>query len=278
MAAALLITLRETLEAALVTGIVFGYLNRTNQTQYKKYVWSGIVAAIALSLLGAWGFTVIAGGFEGTAEALFEGVTMLIGAALLTTMILWMMQQQGKMAKLKERIATHVDNARKWELFGLVFFAVLREGIETVIFLNAVFIATESGGATGAVLGIVIALVLGYALYKGSLKMNIKHFFTVTSILLILFAAGLVAHGVHELQEAYVIPVVAEHIWDINPPVVEEGVYPALHEKGAIGGILKGLFGYNGNPNLLEVLAYIIYLVVIVGIYKKMVPSKKQAA
>ncbi len=276
MAAALLITLRETLEAALVTGIVFGYLKKTGQPQYKKYVWGGIVSAIIVSLLGAWGFTVLAGGFEGTAEALFEGVTMLIGAALLTTMILWMMKQQGNVARLKEKVATHVDNAKKWELAGLVFFAVLREGIETVIFLNAVWFATEGNGLMGALLGIVIALVLGYALYKGSLKMNIKHFFTVTSILLILFAAGLVAHGVHELQEASVIPIVAEHIWDINPVVVEEGIYPALHEKGAVGGILKGLFGYNGNPNLLEVIAYIVYLVVIVGVYKKMVPSRKE--
>jgi len=287
MAAALLITLRETLEAALVTGIVFGYLKKTEQPQYKKYVWAGIVSAIVVSLLGAWLFTTIAGGFEGRSEAIFEGVTMLIGAALLTTMILWIMKQRGRSKLLKEKIASHVDNAKKMELFALVFFAILREGIETVIFLNAVtFAADKSGSLLGAVVGIVIALVIGYALYKGSLKLNLKKFFTVTSVLLILFAAGLVAHGVHELQEAGVMPIVVEHVWDINPAVLmdtdENGVssphygeYPLLHEKGAIGGILKGLFGYNGNPNLLEVVAYVLYLAVIFALFKKLGQSEK---
>jgi high-affinity iron transporter len=271
MTAALLITLRETLEASLVAGIVFGYLKKTGQPQYKKYVWSGILSAIAVSLLGAWLFTTVAGGFEGRAEELFEGITMLVGAALLTTMILWMMKQRGKVQSLKEKVASHVDNAKKLELFGLIFFAVLREGIETVIFLNAAWFAIEDNAMLGAVLGIVIALALGFALYKGSLKLNMKKFFLYTSILLILFAAGLVAHGVHELQEAGVIPVVIEEIWDINPAVISNGVYPALHEKGSVGGIFKDLFGYNGNPTLIEVSVYVLYLIIIAFVYKHMI-------
>jgi len=95
------------------------------------------------------------------------------------------------------------------------------------------------------------------------MKINIKRFFTITSILLILFAAGLVAHGVHELQEATVIPTVIEHLWEMNPPANLDGTYPILHEKGYIGSILKGLFGYNGNPSLIEVLSYFLYLVVV---------------
>ncbi|PIT86536.1 MAG: high-affinity iron transporter [Candidatus Magasanikbacteria bacterium CG10_big_fil_rev_8_21_14_0_10_43_6] len=275
MIAALIITLRETLEATLVTSIVFGYLKKTKQEQYKKYVWAGIVSAIMVSLLGAWVFTAIAGGFQGRSEELFEGVTMLVGAALLTTMILWMLRQKGRIGALKERISSTVDNAKRAELFGLVFFSVLREGIETVIFLNAVLIASEGHAVLGGALGIGIALLLGYALYKESLKLNIKKFFAISGVILILFAAGLVAHGIHEFQEAGVIPVVAEHIWDINPVVEEEGVYPVMHENGAIGGILKGLFGYNGNPNLLEVLGYVLYLGVIVGVYKKIDKTKK---
>ena len=101
-------------------------------------------------------------------------------------------------------------------------------------------------------------------------KINLKRLFTISSVLLILFAAGLTAHGVHELQEAHVVPIIAEHIWDINPEVIVEGVYPILHEKGAIGGFFKGLFGYNGNPNLLEVIAWFVYLGFVAVVWRKM--------
>ena len=105
---------------------------------------------------------------------------------------------------------------------------------------------------------------MGYALFVWSLKINIKKFFTITSILLIFFAAGLVAYGIHELQEAGIIPELIPHLWDLNPPVNSDGSYPILHERGYIGSILKGLFGYNGNPSLLEVVGYLLYLGVVV--------------
>jgi high-affinity iron transporter len=120
----------------------------------------------------------------------------------------------------------------------------------------------------GALLGIPAAIVLGYLFFVGSLKINIKKFFTVTSIILILFAAGLFAQGIHELQEAGVIPIVVEHVWDINPSAGPDGIYPLLHENGHVGGMLKGLFGYNGNPSLLEVVVYIVYLAVIFMIWR----------
>jgi len=100
------------------------------------------------------------------------------------------------------------------------------------------------------------------------MKINIKKFFNITSILLILFAAGLVAHGVHELQEANIIPMGIEHVWDINPPVNPDGSYPLMHEKGYIGSIFVGLFGYNGNPSLIEVLSYLFYLAIVFVLWK----------
>ncbi len=100
------------------------------------------------------------------------------------------------------------------------------------------------------------------------LKIDIKKVFLITGVLLVLFAAGLFAHGVHEFQEAGVVPVIIEHVWDINPPLNVDGSYPLLHEKGAVGEIFKGLFGYNGNPSLLEVAAYIFYLLAIVVLYR----------
>ena len=121
----------------------------------------------------------------------------------------------------------------------------------------------------GGILGVVTAIIIGYLFFVSARKIYLKEFFIVSGILLILFAAGLVAHGIHELQEAAVIPYVIEEVWDINPAVTTTDVYPLLHEKGAVGSFLKGLFGYNGNPSLLEVLFYFSYLIVIFAVYRR---------
>ncbi len=193
---------------------------------------------------------------------------MLIGALLLTTMILWMMKQKHIAAELEHRVATELTEAHKFGLFSLIFVAVLREGIETVIFLQAASFVSTNNSLIGALTGISAAVFLGYAIFVSSRRINIKKFFNITSLLLILFAAGLVAHGVHELQEAKIIPTVIEHLWDINPQVNPDGSYPLLHEKGYVGSILKGLFGYNGNPSLIEVLNYFVYLMLVFVLWR----------
>jgi len=275
MIPSLIITFRETLEAALIVGIVLSYLARTRQTRYNNVVYIGVVSAVVASIIGAFLFTNLAGGFTGRAEEIFEGITMLVGAALLTTMILWMMRQRHVAADLENRVATEVGEAHRFGIFSLIFVAVLREGIETVIFLGAAsFVATDNN-LIGAAAGILAAIVLGYAMFVGSMKINLKRFFNITSILLVLFAAGLVAHGVHELQEAGIIPTVIEHVWDVNPQVNPDGSYPLLHENGYIGSILKGLFGYNGNPSLIEVLSYLGYLLLVFVFWRRTDTSRE---
>jgi high-affinity iron transporter len=268
MIASFIITFRETLEAALIVGIVLGYLVRTKQTRYNNVVYIAVVSGVLASILGALLFTMIAGGFTGTAEKIFEGITMLFGASLLTTMILWMMKQRHIASELKHMVAEKLSESQKFGLFSLVFVSILREGIETVIFLGAASFVSTSNSLAGAFAGIVVAVSMGYAIFVGSLKINLKKFFNVTSILLILFAAGLVAHGIHELQEAKIVPTIIEHVWDINPPLNPDGTYPFLHEKGYIGSILKGLFGYNGNPSLIEVLSYLTYFVLVFALWR----------
>lgn len=260
MIASFVITFREALEAALIVGIVLGYLARTKQTRYNNVVYLAIAAAVAASFAGALLFTRVAGGFTGRAEEIFEGVTMLVGAGLLTTMILWMMKQKNVAAELRERVATEIAQAQVVGLFSLVFVSVLREGIETVIFLGAASFVSTDSNLIGALAGLLAAVVLGYLIFAGSMRLDLRKFFTITSILLILFAAGLVAHGVHELQEAGMIPVLVEHVWDINPALNPDGSYPLLHENGFVGSVLKALVGYNGNPSLLEVMSYLGYL------------------
>jgi high-affinity iron transporter len=263
-----IITFREALEAALIFGIIISFLSRTNQTKYNNIVYLGAASGVVGSIIGAFLFNHIAGGFSGSAEQIFEGFTMLIGAVLLTTMILWMMKQKHVAEELEAKVSTEITEAHKLGLFSLVFIAILREGIETVIFLEASSYISEKNTIIGAVLGIVAAIFLGYVVFVGSMKINLKKFFNVTSILLILFAAGLVAHGVHELQEAGIIPTVIEHIWDINPTVNPDGTYSVLHEKGLIGSIFVSLFGYNGNPSLLETLSYFAYLILVFLLWK----------
>lgn len=256
MMESLIITLRETLEAALIVGILLAYLNKTLNLKHRKFVWWGVFGGVVLSVVLAFVFQTYLGGFEGRTEELYEGVAMFVAAGLLTWMILWMLKQRHAIKKnLENKAQAHIEKDYPWGLFWLVFVGVAREGIETVIFLQAAALNSEGGSVIGgAILGIVLALILAYALFRGIVRVPLRKFFTVTSVLLILFAAGLLAHGVHEFEEAGVFPVYGEHIWDTND---------VIDENGTFGSLLKGLFGYNGNPSLSEVLVYFSYLVLI---------------
>jgi len=268
MIPSLIIAFREILEGTLIVGIVLGYLNRTNQQKHKRTVWLAVLLAVICSIIGAILFNALAGGFTGKAEMIFEGTTTLIGAVLLTTMIFWMMGQKKISQEIESNIAEEIVKPQDFGLFSLVFISVLREGIETVIFLGSASFVSHDNNLIGAIIGIILALALGYVLFSGLMKANLKIFFNVTSVLLILFAAGLVAHSFHEFQEAGVIPSLIEHVWNINPPLNADGSYPPLHDQGLIGSILNGLFGYNGSPSLEEIIGYAGYLLVIAGLYQ----------
>ncbi|MDA1196752.1 MAG: FTR1 family protein [Nanoarchaeota archaeon] len=258
-----LITSRETLEVSLVIGIVLSYLTKTDNTKYRKNVYYGVAGGVAFSILAAVLFSFFAEGFTGRAEALFEGITMLVGACLLTTMILWMMKQRKVVDTLHERVRYHLTSDSSFfssfGIFFIIFIAVIREGVETVIFLNAAQYA-DGLHLFGGSIGVVVAIGVGWLFFKSTQHVNLKKMFSVSSVLLILFAAGLVAHGVHEFEEAGVVSGIISPLFDINPALHVDGGFPLLHESGVVGSFLKGLFGYNGNPSLLEVLAYLSYL------------------
>ncbi len=267
MIVSLIITLRETLEMALIIGIIFRYLRKSNQLEYKKFVYWGIIAGLILSISGALLINSLSILFEGRIEQIFEGIIMLAGAFLLTTMILWMLNQKNVAEELEEKLQKQTNKTHKFGVFSVVFVSILREGIETVLFLGAARFSEESNSLLGAVIGIITAIILGFIIYQGTSKINLKLFFTYTSYFLILIAAGLLAHGIHELQEAGIIPIVIEHIYDINF---------ILDEKGTFGSFLKGLFGYNGNPSLIETIAYGVYMIVIFNIWRYLKMQKMQ--
>lgn len=271
MFADFIITFRETLEAALIVGIVLSYLGKIGNREWFKTVYCAIIAAIVASLGAAYLFDVYLGGFEGMSEQLYEGIVMILAAMLITWMVVWMLRQRHFIAAhLREKVDQHVKTERKWAMFLLVFVAVLREGIETVLFLKASSLQAGGNHLFAAALGVLVAMVLGYLLFTGLKRIPMKQFFTVTSVILVLFAAGLLAHGVHELQEAGVVTVGMQQAWDVNPEVLVEGVFPLLHEKGVIGEMLKHVFGWNGNPSVLEVASYVLYLLLVLALARFM--------
>ena len=256
MIASALITLREGLEAALIVGIVLGVLRKLGQTERSKPVWAGVLVAVVVSVAAGLALNALGVAFEGRSEQIFEGVAMLLAAAVLTWMIFWMRRQGRQIqAELESDVRRATTAGSAWALFSLVFVAVLREGIETALFLTAAaFRATSMQTLVGGALGLIVAVALSWLMFAAGKRLNVRAFFRVTSILLILFAAGLVAHGVHELQEAALLPTLVEHVWDVNH---------ILDETSAVGTFLKALFGYNGNPSLIEVFSYLGYFAAV---------------
>jgi high-affinity iron transporter len=258
-----IISLREGIEAALVIAIMLSYLRKTNQTSLRKYVFYGTIAAVLSSLGVAVVVGLLWGIFEGPMLNIFEGSVVLIAAFLLTTMIVWMWNAGAKVTQeIEESMQMSVVQQSGIGLALLSFSLVMREGVELSLFSMALVIQDGLVSYVGIALGLSIAVILGIGIYKGSLRISMKALFKWTSIFLILFAAGMIAYGIHELQEAGLLLIGPLEIWDINPPILPDGSYPLLHEKGAIGAMAKALLGYNGNPGALEVVAYVGYLAI----------------
>lgn len=264
-----LLSLREGLEAALIIGIVLGAVNKIRRTDLTPAVWFGTLSAAAVSILTAVLLTSFGMSLEDKAEQIFEGITMLIAAGILTWMIFWM----GKQARfLKSELEAGVNKAAtspgKRPVFWLAFVAVVREGVELAIFVTAALFAGSSGEANsniiqvlaGTILGLGTAALLGYTIFATTVRLDLRRFFQVTGLLLILFAAGLVAHSVHEFNEVGWIPAIVEHVWDVNT---------ILDENSFAGQLLKTLFGYNGNPSLTEIIAYFAYIATVFVFWRR---------
>ncbi len=251
---AFLLSLREGLEAALIVGISLGALRRLGRADLARFIWYGVAAALAVAVATAGGLVAAGISLEGRAEDIFEGSMLILAAGFLTGMIFWM-QRQGAAwrASLAAEVQAAAVGANRWGLFAVAFLAVAREGIELALLLVATalqgsFLAT----GLGAAFGIGLATVIGALLYQGVLRLNLTAFFRVTNILLLLFAAGMVGLGTHELIEGGLLPAFIDPLWNINP---------LLSDKSVPGELLKSLFGYNGDPALTEALVYLAYLV-----------------
>ncbi len=276
--AELLICFREVLEAALIIGILYTYLTKANRHDMLPVMWRGVTLALVLSVVASVVFQLVAGGFTGQAEKIFEGVVMMVAAAVLGTMIIWMAKNTNIAEELESQAksALQRSDTATWGIFSLAFIAVFREGIETVLFLYGIFVNQGGLSFASSIIGAGLALGLGYAIFIQGQRVPLKTFFNVSSVFLIFVAAGMMAYGIHELESAGILADTGR-IWDVNPAPLADGGYPLFHDKGAIGAIAKGLFGWNGDPSYLEVGVWGLTLTGLMITWRRIVTSPRPA-
>ena len=260
MLANLLIGLREGLEAALVVGILIAYVKKIGRDDVLPRIWLGVGIAVAISLgLGAV-LTFGAYGLSFEAQELIGGALSIIATAFVTWMIFWMLRAaRGLSKELRSEVDSHLAGAG-WGLVLVAFLSVGREGIETALFIWA---AVRASGSTtlpllGAALGILIAVALGYLIYRGVVQINLSRFFTFTGIFLIIVAGGVLAYGVHDLQEAGVLPGLYSLAFDVSAAVPPSSWY---------GTLLKGIFNFSPATTWLEAIVWVLYVGTVLTVF-----------
>ncbi len=256
MLASSLITLREGLEAALIVGIVLGYLRKIGHLDRQASVWAGVGSALVVSLAAALALNALGAEFSGRGEQIFEGTAMALAAGILTWMVFWMQRQSRQIrGELEASVQRAVEVGAASGLFWLAFVAVVREGLETALFLTAaVFTATAADTIIGGLAGLLLAVLVGWLIYAGTARLPVSAFFRVTGALLVVFAAGLVANAVGEFQEAGLLPGIVEHLWSTTT---------WLSDESTLGSALHSLVGYTAEPSLTQVIAYAAYYVAL---------------
>jgi high-affinity iron transporter len=292
-----IIMFREGLEASLIVGIIYTLLIKQELNREIRQLWLGVGTAIIASIITGFALVQIKSSIgNASIEALFEGVAMIATAGLIWYVIFWLSKQVGATAALKDEANQAVESAG-WGIFLIIFFAIYREGFETAIFLMGSFSMTESFSYTGFVAGLVLAIAIGYAIVVQGKRIQLKSFFRATSLLLVVFASGMMTYGTHEIEEFLVKgdhlqAVGLETKQDIKRPYsilkpkaeLSESDNPAfysynlngkekythlLHDKGHIGVFLKGFVGYNSNPNWVELFVWILSLAFGLRLWRK---------
>ncbi len=260
------ITFREALEAALIVGIVAAYLKKVGRSEANRYLYLGTSLAVASSVALAWLLQAIYGGLSGPYESLFEGATGLAAAGFLTYMIFWMTRNARKIrGNLERKLDTSLTGGQLLSVAAIAFVAVFREGIETVLLLTAIFFIDPSGTASGILLGLAAVGIAAVLIMRGSYRMNLHRFFKYTSVVLLVFAAGLVGFAAHELSETaenlgFNLGVMRQQAFNVN--LAPSSIF---HEEGALGSLLSALFGYTLSPEWIRLGVYLAYWLVIGG-------------
>ena len=283
MFATFVIGLREGLEAALVIGILAAFLVRSERQDVLPRLWLGIGVAIGLSLGFGFILTFGADTLSFQAQEALGGTLSIVAVAMVTTMVFWMQRAaRGLRGELEQGMARALATGGLWGVVAIGFISVAREGIETALFLWSMIRSVGGGSEAllGAVLGLGVAVGLGYFIYGGMVRINLRVFFLVTSVALILVAAGVLAYGVHDLQEAGILPGPYTAAAPIDPATGAVAVglagFPfgwafqlgeVLPPDSAPAALLKGTLGLTPEMSWLEVIAWATYLIVVLTVF-----------
>jgi high-affinity iron transporter len=249
------IGLREGLEAALIVGIIAAFLIQRDERRALPAMWAGVGLAVALCLAFAIAVNAFGRNLTFRQREIMEATLSIVAVLGVTYMIVWMRRHSRELkGQLERETASALVSGSVWALVGLAFFAVIREGLETAVFLLAAFQNSSNPGATGtgAALGVAVAIGLGYGIYKGGVRINLSRFFRVTGFVLVIVAAGLLSYAVHDLAEAGVIDVAqgtaVNLTWLMTPGSLQEA-------------ILSGALGLRALPTHAEAVAWLAYAV-----------------
>ena len=267
-----LIMLREGLEAALIVGIIAGYLRQTGGKAWLPVIWVGVFLAVALSLFVGAVLQFVSAEFPQKEQELFEAAVGLVAVAVLTSMVFWM-RKAGRTigAELRHSVdvALHSTHGVAFALVGMVFFAVAREGLESVFFLLAIFQQSPGpAAALSALAGLVAAVLLGFGFYWGGIRIDLRRFFRWTGVFILIVAAGLLASVLRNLHEAGVWNLLQSRAFDLSE------VLPLSSIPGAI---LSGIFNYHEAPTIGEAIVYVVFLIVSLFLFLRPAPGAKPA-
>lgn len=266
MMASLLITFREGLEAFLLVGILLAYLRKLDAMRHAKWIYVGVAAGVLASLALAVVMQVLVDQFDNERyQTLVMIGVLLFAAAMLSYVALWMQRQAREhVAGAKERLAGYVGTGNLLGMVSLSFVAVMREGLETVLFFSALVYSGQGvsmdEGLTGALIGLALSVLLVWLLLRGARKVALAPFFQWTSLLILIIAAGLLASAVNMMQSVAILDVWHQPLFDISW---------FLDDRGLLGTFLRALFGYNSSPTPLQFVVWLAYLAVAVGLWKK---------
>jgi high-affinity iron transporter len=261
MLATLVIFLREGVEASMIIAILLAYLNRIGRREHFRDVFIGVGAALIIATAGgAIAYATIRSYDGSRVQTIFETITYLVAATVLTYMTFWMRSHARSLSKeLRARAEAALDGRARWGLGLLAFQAVGREGLETVVFTLAIIFSTSAASAlSGAVIGLAGSLAIAFVIYRLGHRLNLSRFFTVIGVLLMVFAAGLLADSVQNMQELGWLPVLDTPMWHSAS---------LLSEDSAFGDVLHSFFGYSDAPTPLQLLVYVGYLAIVIAAY-----------
>ncbi|NBV66491.1 MAG: iron transporter [Actinobacteria bacterium] len=267
MLSTFIIALREGLEAALIVGILVAYLVKTDRKGLLAPLWAGVSLAVVVSLATGAFLTITSTELSARGEEFFAGTTSFLAVGFVTWMVFWMKRTARHLkGQLEGQMSTAVL-AGPLALAAAAFFAVVREGLETSLFIYANFktVSSTPTATVGLVLGLGLAITLGYLIYRSSIKINLSKFFNYTGIALVVVAAGVLSYGIHEYQELGWLPGADFFIWDVTSVIAKESL---------LGGVLAGTVGFDTTTSLLQFVLWAAYLAVVLYIYLRPATSK----